>query len=244
MYSLLCLYPCSSPDFDLGFKGQHVGEMKFFMPYFPIVQRSELKLYGKDNNNKCLQWKTGAVVLTTRSLLSWSSKDLIIKAVLKRALFFRGTHPGLETGRPTVGSGHSHLAPPPLCPFVTESDRWRRTCGHGGPVPGGRTVSGQGGAAPCSNFLLLVLDGRLQRYNQHGETMNTPSVSPWRRLTSECVFSPYRNLLWSSSSTWMCRTQTCLMSTLAACRVKRSDEPRHDRTNLHGSLSTLSSRPR
>lgn len=42
----------------------------------------------------------------------------------------------------------------------------------------------------------------------------------------------------------MCPTQTCLMSTLAACRVKRSDDPRQDKTNLQGSLSALSSRPR
>lgn len=42
----------------------------------------------------------------------------------------------------------------------------------------------------------------------------------------------------------MCWIQTCLMSTLAACRVKRSDDPRLSNTNLQGSLSTLSSRPK
>lgn len=56
--------------------------------------------------------------------------------------------------------------------------------------------------------------------------------------------SPDRKLLWASRTSWMCRTQTCLMSTLAACRVKRSEDPRHDKTNLQGSLSTLSSRPK
>lgn len=59
-----------------------------------------------------------------------------------------------------------------------------------------------------------------------------------------CDILPDKKLLCKSSSLVICWTQTCLMSVFAACRVKRSAEPRHDSTNLQGSFSTCSSRPR
>ena len=55
------------------------------------------------------------------------------------------------------------------------------------------------------------------------------------------VVLPERKLLWASSTVLMCWTHTCLISRLAACSVKRSDDPRQDMMNLHGSLSTFSS---
>lgn len=115
-------------------------------------------------------------------ILSRSVKDLSIKAAEK---CFPGTHPRLETGWPAIGSGCSHLAPPPLCPFVAESDGWGRTVGHGGSVPGGRTVSGQWGAASGSNLVLLVLDGRLERYDgtqseyQHSQRVLMKAAELW-----------------------------------------------------------------
>ncbi len=59
-----------------------------------------------------------------------------------------------------------------------------------------------------------------------------------------CDILPDKKLLCKSSSLVICWTQACLMSVFAACRVKRSAEPRHDSTNLQGSFSTCSSRPR
>ncbi len=80
---------------------------------------------------------------------------------------FAGTHPGDETWRTAVGGRHFHLAPSSLRLLVTEPDRWGRTAvrRHSGPVPRGRAVSGQRGAAASSALLLLVLDGRLKSYN-------------------------------------------------------------------------------
>lgn len=82
-----------------------------------------------------------------------------------------GTHPGVETWRTAVGGRHSHLAPPSLRLLFTEPDRRGRTAvrRRDGPVPRGRAVSGQWGAAARSALLLLVLNGRLESYRHtHG----------------------------------------------------------------------------
>lgn len=76
---------------------------------------------------------------------------------------------------------------------------------------------------------------------QHWElprSTKTPNSTPPNPFM---LRSPVRKLICRSSSFWMLCTHSFLMSMLAACSVSLSDEPRHNSTNLQGSLSTCSS---
>ena len=84
-----------------------------------------------------------------------------------------------------------------------------------------------------SSHLLLH---RLCLSSARDDLHNNPAV-----VTLCCNLLPVRKLLCKSSSSRMLWTHSILMSTLAACSVSLSDEPRHANTNLHGSLSTCSS---
>lgn len=112
--------------------------------------------------------------------------------------------------------------------------RWRRSAAIG-QLPGQRT----------SSVLLNIILGVLESWSPtQKENTNEWIIKPVTSSLHSSLWtflSPARKSICMSSSCRMLWTHSFLMSTLAACNVSRSDEPRHNSTNLQGSPSTCSS---
>lgn len=114
--------------------------------------------------------------------------------------------------------------------------------GGGGVRGRGTAAIGQLSAQRTSTLFLLVLLWVLESWWKIDEEQVMNRNQRMKIPTSTLLMcSPVRKLICMSSSSRMLWTHSFLMSMLAACSVSRSDEPRHDSTNLQGSLSTCSS---